>query len=144
MRTIWVFGDQLNRNLGALREADPRGTTVLLVESEAKLASKRWHAQRLHLVLSAMSHFAAELEAEGFDVDHRRAPTLAEGLRAHCDELDVDRVIAMDGLTLENIYIKTLSTDARAPIVLADVKNATVRGLRANGRNVEDREIIRH
>ena len=85
MRTIWVFGDQLNRNLGALREADPRGTTVLLVESEALLRSRK-HVQRLHFVIAAMRRFAAELEAQGFGVDLRRAATLEDGLRAHVEQ----------------------------------------------------------
>jgi deoxyribodipyrimidine photolyase-related protein len=69
---------------------------VLLVESEALISSQRWHRQRLHLVLSAMTHFAAELRAEGFEVDHRKAGTLREGLRDHVDEFGVGRVIAME------------------------------------------------
>jgi deoxyribodipyrimidine photolyase-related protein len=40
MDTVWVLGDQLNRRLGALRDADPATTHVLLVESDAKLRSK--------------------------------------------------------------------------------------------------------
>ena len=36
-RTVWVLGDQLNRELGALREATPDSHRVLLVESTAKL-----------------------------------------------------------------------------------------------------------
>ena len=83
MDTVWVFGDQLNRRIGALAEAEPGSVRVLLVEATDALASKRYHRQRLHLVLTAMRRFAAELAAEGFDVDHRRAPTLLEGLAAH-------------------------------------------------------------
>ena len=97
--TVWVLGDQLNRRIGPLADRTPGQCRVLLVESEAKLRSKRWHRQRAHLVLSAMAHFAAELEAEGFQVDHRRAAGLAEGLRAHCDEFDVDEVLAMEPMS---------------------------------------------
>jgi deoxyribodipyrimidine photolyase-related protein len=78
-----VLGDQLDRSLGALRHAAPRETTVLLVESEALLRGRAWHVQRVHLVLTAMRRFAAELGAAGFAVDLRRAPTLAAGVRAH-------------------------------------------------------------
>ena len=46
-----------------------------------------------------MRHFAAELKAEGFDVDYRHAPTLAQGLRAHVAHFDVDRVIAMEPMS---------------------------------------------
>jgi len=52
--TVWVLGDQLNRELGALRGATAQRARVLLVESTAKLASKRWHVQRAHLVITAM------------------------------------------------------------------------------------------
>ena len=94
--TVWVFGDQLNRERGALAGRRPGDCRVLLVESEALVASRRWHRQRLHLVLSAMEHFAAELRAEGFEVDMRRAATLGQGLRDHCAEHDVGRVVAME------------------------------------------------
>lgn len=101
--TVWILGDQLNRHHGALAGRQPEDCRVLLVESEAKLRSQRWHLQRAHLVLSAMAHFAAELEAEGFEVDHRVAPSLADGLRAHCDDHDIDPsvggVIAMDPMS---------------------------------------------
>jgi len=64
--TAWVLGDQLSHDNPALEGAD----RVLLVESSAKLASGRWHRQKLHLVLSAMRHFAAELEERGVQVDY--------------------------------------------------------------------------
>lgn len=73
--SILVFGDQLNRRLGALARADPGDTTVLLVESDALVGVGR-HVQRNHLVITAMRRFARELAADGFDVDLRRAPTL--------------------------------------------------------------------
>ncbi len=94
--TVWILGDQINRELGALREARPSTHRVLLVESTAKLTSKRWHRQRAHLVLTAMRRFADELRAEGFEVDHRRAPSLAAGLAAHRDEHHPSAVLAME------------------------------------------------
>jgi deoxyribodipyrimidine photolyase-related protein len=94
--TIWVLGDQLSRSSSAFDGADPRTHRVLLVESTAKLASKAWHRQRAHLLITAMRRFAAELRAEGFEVDHRRAPSLAEGLRAHRAEHGPTTVVAME------------------------------------------------
>ena len=94
--TIWVLGDQLNTSITSLEGRKPGECRVLLVESTSKLASKPWHRQRLHLVVSAMAHFAAELEAAGYDVDHRRAPTLTAGLRAHRQEHAVDEVVVME------------------------------------------------
>lgn len=97
--TVWVLGDQLNRRSGGLVAREPGECRVLLVTSESKIASKRWHRQRLHLVLSAMAHFAAELRAEGFEVDHRTAPSLARGLRSHREEFDVGRVVVMEPMS---------------------------------------------
>lgn len=86
MQTVWVLGDQLNRRIGALADATPGTHRVLLVESTGLLGGRRWHRQRIHLVITAMRRFAAELRDEGFDVDLRRARTLVEGLAAHVDE----------------------------------------------------------
>jgi deoxyribodipyrimidine photolyase-related protein len=103
--TVWILGDQLNRTVGGLAGARPGEVRVLLVESEAKLRSKPWHRQRLHLVLTAMRRFAAELEAEGFEVDHRRAPTLAEGLVAHRAEHRPSTVRAMAPASREGLRL---------------------------------------
>jgi deoxyribodipyrimidine photolyase-related protein len=81
--TVWILGDQLNRAVASLAGTTPATTRVLLVESAAKLASKRWHRQRLHVVLASIRRFADELRAAGFEVDHRRAPTFADGLARH-------------------------------------------------------------
>jgi len=97
--TVWVLGDQLNVNIASLAGCTPDGHRVLLVESRAKLESKPWHIQRAHLVVSAMDHFAVELEQLGFEVDYRQAPTLSDGVRAHCDEFDQEHVIAMEPMS---------------------------------------------
>lgn len=86
--TTWVLGDQLSHDNPALEGAD----RVLLVESRAKLGAGRRHRQKLHLVLSAMRHFARELRERGFEVDHRSAQSLSTGLRSHVDEHRPERV----------------------------------------------------
>ncbi len=73
--TAWILGDQLSHDNPVLDGAD----RVLMVESRAKLGAGRWHRQKLHLVLSAMRHFAAELEAKGVEVDYRTARSLGSG-----------------------------------------------------------------
>lgn len=82
-RTVWVLGDQLNRRIGALASSDPADTRVLLVESAGLFESGGFHRQRVHLVRTAMRRFAAELRADGFEVDLRRAASLAAGLAEH-------------------------------------------------------------
>ena len=105
LRTVWVLGDQLNRELGALRDATPGSDRILLVESTAKLTGKRWHRQRAHFVVTAMRRFAAELRAAGFEVDHRRATSLRAGFSEHLTAFAPDEVVATepaswDGLAL--------------------------------------------
>ncbi len=80
--TALVLGDQLSHANPVLDGA----ARVLLVESRAALGRLRYHRQRRHLVLSAMRHYARELEARGIDVDYvRDAPTLGPSVRRHAD-----------------------------------------------------------
>jgi deoxyribodipyrimidine photolyase-related protein len=115
--TVWVLGDQLNRDLAALRPARPDSHRILLVEGEAKLSARRWHRQRAHLVLAGMRRFGAELAAEGFEVDHRRAETLAAGLAAHRADHGPTEVVATqpaswDGQELlERLGVTQVRTD---------------------------------
>ena len=95
MRTVLVFGDQLNRRIGALARAEPDDTRVLLVESTALLESGH-HVQRNHFVVTAMRRFAAELADAGFEVDRRRAPSVRAGVRAHVDEHDPAALVATE------------------------------------------------
>ena len=91
-----MLGDQLHRRIPPLADRRPGEVRVLLVESEAALARRDWHRQRLHVVLASMRRFAAELASEGFAVDLRRAPTLRAGLDAHVAEHRPTRVVAME------------------------------------------------
>ncbi|HET8981282.1 MAG TPA: cryptochrome/photolyase family protein, partial [Pedococcus sp.] len=55
MTRRWLFADQLGPHFRFGREG------VLLVESTAALGRRRYHRQKLHLLLSALRHRAAEL-----------------------------------------------------------------------------------
>jgi len=100
MDTVWVWGDQLNRDLAHLRDRDPATTRVLMVVSTAKLAERRWHVQKAHLLVSAMRHFAVELEQAGYEVDLRRAGTMRDGYEAHVAEFAPGHVRAMEPASL--------------------------------------------
>ncbi len=56
-RRRWLFGDQLGPHF-----LDDPEQPVLLIESKAVFARRRFHRQKAHLVLSAMRHRAAELD----------------------------------------------------------------------------------
>ncbi|MBT8215856.1 MAG: cryptochrome/photolyase family protein [Acidimicrobiia bacterium] len=99
MDTVWVLGDQLNRRISSLEDRTPDDARILMIESAAKIGSKRYHRQRLHLVITAMRRFAAELEDAGFEVDYREAPSFAAGLDAHRADHNPDDVIAMEPMS---------------------------------------------
>ena len=84
--TVWVFGDQLNRAIGALATAQPDSDRVLIVNAADKFAGRPWHPGRAALISRAMANFADELRAEGFEVDYRNAPTMRAGVTAHRNE----------------------------------------------------------
>ncbi len=96
METVWIFGDQLNRRNAALRGRTPDTARALMVESRTLLGSRRWHRQRLHLVLASMRRFAGELVNAGYEVDYRVADSFAAAFRAHVREHHPDRVSAME------------------------------------------------
>lgn len=85
-QTVWVFGDQLNRNIGALQVAQPKTHRILIIESAGKIASRPWHIQRAHFLITSMRRFAIALEQEGFQVDYRNSPTMRQGVADHIAE----------------------------------------------------------
>ena len=94
--TILVLGDQLNRKIGALAEAEPNRHRVLMVESDAMLAGRDFHRQRLHFVKASMRRFANELKGAGFEVDYQKSQTLAQGIRDHLESNDAGVVVATE------------------------------------------------
>jgi deoxyribodipyrimidine photolyase-related protein len=85
----------LNRDLACVPDS-PRDGRVLLVESKAKSGALPFHRKKLVLVLSAMHHFAAELRADGFQVEVRPAPSYAEGILAAVRQHGAKRVVALE------------------------------------------------
>jgi len=84
---VWVLGDQLwQRQAAIAAQSDASGSCkqnckIILIESTAWSQRRRYHYQKLILVWSAMRHFAAELEAEGWTVVYRRGETFRTELR---------------------------------------------------------------
>ncbi len=72
---LWLFGDQLGPAVHALPQHVDR--EVVLIESSAVLRRRRFHRQKLHLVLSGMRHLDEEL---GDRSTYRRTRTYREAL----------------------------------------------------------------
>ena len=95
-RAILVPYDQLSLDRGAKRDAVPGRDEILMVESERMLRSRTWHAQRIHLLLSAAAHHAQALRALGFTAHERRAPSLGEGLASFRAERPGIEIVATE------------------------------------------------
>ncbi len=79
----FVFGDQLSRTLSSLSDLDPGRDVVLMAEVPAECTYVGHHKKKIAFILSAMRHFAKELENEGIRVDYRTldAPDNQGGFR---------------------------------------------------------------
>jgi deoxyribodipyrimidine photolyase-related protein len=91
MRRRWLFGDQLGPHF--LEPDQP----ALIIESTQVFRRRPFHRQKVHLILSAMRHRAAEL---GERCDYRRVPTYAAGLAEVADDLDVVQPTSWSALHL--------------------------------------------
>jgi deoxyribodipyrimidine photolyase-related protein len=94
--TAWVLGDQLSAENPVLADAD----RVLLVEAEGALGAKRYHRQKLHLIWSAMRHFAEELRHRDITVDYRRGSTYAAAVAEHRREFAPETIRLLDPTSL--------------------------------------------
>ena len=77
---IYVSHDQLNTEYGALAKADKKSDLVLFVESARMIKGRKWHAHRLHFIISSAQHFSAELKEKGFTVEYLKAENTAAGI----------------------------------------------------------------
>jgi deoxyribodipyrimidine photolyase-related protein len=115
--TVWVFGDQLNRTIGALSTATPTSHRILIIESQQKLSSRPWHIQRAHFLITSMRRFADDLRREGFDVDYRIASGMRQGFLDHCAEFSPAEVT----VTEPNSYTaRQLVTSLGCTVVRSD------------------------
>ncbi len=79
-RIIYVAHDHLNKDFGALKEADPQTDAIVLVESARMITGRNWHSERLFFLLSSARHFAEHLRNLGFEGSYLSAPTTVSGL----------------------------------------------------------------
>jgi deoxyribodipyrimidine photolyase-related protein len=103
MKTIrLILGDQLSRNVSALRDVDPGRDIVLMAEVQDEATYVRHHKQKIVLVLSAMRHFAESLRAEGIRVDYVRIDdkkntgTIKSELKRAISRRKADRIVVTE------------------------------------------------
>ena len=69
---VLILGDQLSPHLASLIAADKRDAIVLMCEVEDEANYVPHHMKKIAFILSAMRHFAVELERQGWHVDYVR------------------------------------------------------------------------
>ena len=69
---VVILGDQLSPEMTSLAAADKGRDVVLMCEVEEETAYVGHHKQKIAFILSAMRHFAEELEEDGWTVDYIR------------------------------------------------------------------------
>jgi deoxyribodipyrimidine photolyase-related protein len=72
VKLVLVLGDQLSRDVAALKAADRARDVVVMAEVMGEGTSVPHHPQKIALILAAMRKFAAALQAEGWRVAYSR------------------------------------------------------------------------
>lgn len=116
---VVVFGDQLDHHSAAFDGFDQQRDIVWMAEVPAEATHVLSHKIRIALFLSAMRHFAAELQAKGCTVEYRKldAPdnrgTLADELRAALKKYLPERIIVVESgeIRIEEM-LKAVAADA--------------------------------
>lgn len=94
-----ILGDQLNEDHAVLAALDRSHDHLLMGEVAHELTYVPHHRQKLVLILAAMRHRAAELEADGWKVFYQRADqaeateSFSELVERHCRQHEIEEVV---------------------------------------------------
>lgn len=94
--SILILSDQLFAGHRLLAAAQPVQCVVVMIESLSRVRARRYHKQKVALVLSAMRHYAEAMRAAGWTVDYRAADSFTAGLRAHVKEFQPKRLLMLE------------------------------------------------
>ena len=67
-----ILGDQLSLSISSLEDTRLAKDLVLMCEVSDQLTRVKHHIKKLAFILSAMRHFASELEANGHQVAYSK------------------------------------------------------------------------
>ena len=67
---IFIFGDQLSHNLSSLENFDKNEDIILMCEVLHETTYVKHHKKKIAFILSAMRHFAIELQKKGYKVEY--------------------------------------------------------------------------
>jgi len=128
--TRWLFGDQLGEHY-----LDHPGQPVLIIESRAVFARRRFHRAKAHLILSAMRHRAAEL---GDQVTYVRANTYREALAGVDGPLSVRQPTSWAA----DRFVRQLATERDLSVLRARGFSSTHEDFEAWARSRGSRRLL--
>jgi deoxyribodipyrimidine photolyase-related protein len=99
VKTLWILEDQLAEDHPGLARLDRTKDCLLFIESEARARFLPYHRQRLVLLFSAMRHFAADREKEGWRVEYHRVedtPQYLPALEHHIANHGPEQILLME------------------------------------------------
>lgn len=70
MNVIFIFGDQLSRDLPSLKTADKQSDVIMMCEVNSEAVAVKHHKKKIVFLFSAMRHFADELARDGYTVHY--------------------------------------------------------------------------
>ena len=99
-RLILILGDQLTKDVAALREADNDSDVIVMAEVRGEATYVTHHPKKIAFIFSAMRHFAEELRGDGWQVAYTRyddadnSHTICGELLRGAEEYDAKEVVA--------------------------------------------------
>ena len=95
-RLIYIPFDHLNKDYGALKNANPKTDAIAIVESKRMTTGRPWNKQRLYFLISSARHFAQELEAAGFEVHYKKSSDTPTGLKSIMKETGIKQLVCAE------------------------------------------------
>lgn len=94
-----VFHDQLDHNIASLAGCDKKADTILMVEARDEFTHVKHHQKKIAFILSAMRHFAAELQVKKYNLlyvkldDSENTGTLPQEIKKAIQQLKPQKFV---------------------------------------------------
>ena len=94
-----ILGDQLNKSIATLKDADPASDIILMTEVIEEVTYVKHHKLKIAFLFSAMRHFAKSLIEDGFDVvytkldDPLNKGSFIDEIRRALDFYDAEKIV---------------------------------------------------
>lgn len=93
MKTLWILGNQLSKQLEGFQYIDPQADRIVMIEANSRSRWKKYHKKKLVLIFSAMRHFAKELQNHGFQVEYYISESFGTAWKEHLEKHKTSEII---------------------------------------------------